>query len=504
MNKRIISAFFAFAILICFVAPARADYHSTSNIWQWIADSTGGIPQHILGNITTLAVCPDSYDAKHHAASCVWDGVAGHYVCTCDICGQTFIATYSDLEFAYDNYVSDLPFCSINDDSSFNWTPTTNDLVDDSSLSASRVNHITTDIPFYKSDLPVEVYSGTELSYRIYANHEYLISYKYFGASGYSGGVNFGIYPNVIAPVDGIYSVIDSGSFDITYYLYGDDTSHFQSVAAQGNLSSNNASGAVIECPYFTHLFSRPSGFKYQTFIGYYTFPTFRVRLLHFDDMELDYSVDYRPTTISGEYSVVGDNNTVTVDNTTLFDETTNTFYNPVTGDTSTVENWSYDYSTRTYTMTDENDNSSSLTYGDDNIVLTDSSGNTFNIYYGNISQNGSGSGDNGGSSSDSGLFGRIGELLGSIVGGIIDLLEAFFSKILDHLENLAELIGDKLSAIVEMILGWFDEVPRLFSGFLGFLSAIFPFIPEEVMMLLTFGIAAVVFICIIKVLWRR
>jgi len=42
-----------------------------------------------------------------------------------------------------------------------------------------------------------------------------------------------------------------------------------------------------------------------------------------------------------------------------------------------------------------------------------------------------------------------------------------------------------------------------LFGGFLDFLGALFPYLPEEIMLLLTFGIAAVVFIGILKAVRR-
>ncbi len=48
-----------------------------------------------------------------------------------------------------------------------------------------------------------------------------------------------------------------------------------------------------------------------------------------------------------------------------------------------------------------------------------------------------------------------------------------------------------------------FNKVPQLFSGFLDFLSVVFPFIPSEITLLLTFGVVAVVFIGIIKAIRR-
>ena len=70
-------------------------------------------------------------------------------------------------------------------------------------------------------------------------------------------------------------------------------------------------------------------------------------------------------------------------------------------------------------------------------------------------------------------------------------------------LTALVTMITDKLSTVVEAVLSIFEEVPAMFGGFLAFLTAMFPFLPPEIITLLTFGIAAVVFIGIIKALRR-
>ncbi len=82
-------------------------------------------------------------------------------------------------------------------------------------------------------------------------------------------------------------------------------------------------------------------------------------------------------------------------------------------------------------------------------------------------------------------------------------LAKAVLGKVLDALTALVEMITGKIAAVVEAVLSIFDQVPALFGGFLDFLAAVFPFLPPEIMALLTFGIAAVVFIGIIKAIRR-
>ena len=110
------------------------------------------------------------------------------------------------------------------------------------------------------------------------------------------------------------------------------------------------------------------------------------------------------------------------------------------------------------------------------------------------------GSGEDGGGES---IWDKLGNFLGGLFGGVIGIIEAVLGKILDALAALTAMIAERLAAVVELVLSFFDEIPHLFAGFLGFLGALFPFLPEEVMLLLTFGIAVLVFIGIIKALRR-
>lgn len=313
----------------------------------------------------------------------------------------------------------------------------------------------------------------------------------------------------------------------------------------------------------------------------------------------------YRPISFVGDYGIIGDNGQITkVDNTSIVNETNNTYTNPCTGTTSTITEWTYDYSDRSYNVTTESGDTVTITYGDENITIQE--GDTiYNVYYmvdedpggepgvdptespapevcqhkytsvtdreatctfagqvtytcslcghsytesipatghawdiketvqtsydeeGNLLQQGytiykcsvcgeeykdetgtgpPGSGDGSGSGSGEegeSIWDKLGNLIGTILGTIIDIISAVIGKILDALLALVEMIGDKLVAVVDLVLSFFDEIPRLFSGFLAFLTAVFPFLPEEVMLLLTFGIAVIVFIGIIKALRR-
>jgi len=77
------------------------------------------------------------------------------------------------------------------------------------------------------------------------------------------------------------------------------------------------------------------------------------------------YNTTTRPTSITGgNYGVVGDNNEITKveDNSTIINETNNTYYNPATGTTVPIVDWSYDYSDRSYKVTLENGDTATVT----------------------------------------------------------------------------------------------------------------------------------------------
>ncbi len=302
------------------------------------------------------------------------------------------------------------------------------------------------------------------------------------------------------------------------------------------------------------------------------------------------YNITSRPTSITGNYGIIGDNGQIIkVEGDKIINETNNTVYNPATGETHTLSDWSYNYEDRSYTVTTESGDTITVTYGDENVVIKE--GDTiYNIYYlvdgsgsetpgpgpdvcdhswtetgrtdptcttpgkvtstcskcsqtktdpipatghswvvdrtvqttydeqGNLLQQGytiysctvcgeqykdmEGAGPPGPEEEKS-IWEKLGDLIGSGFGGIIEIIEAILGKILDALTSLVDMIMDKFKGIVESILTIFDELPALFGGFLDFLGAIFPFLPPEITTILTFGVIAITFIGILKAVRR-
>ena len=92
--------------------------------------------------------------------------------------------------------------------------------------------------------------------------------------------------------------------------------------------------------------------------------------------------VSSRPTSFTGDIGIIGDNGQLTkVEGDQIFNETTNNYYNPSTGTTSTVTDWFYDYSDRSYHLTMESGDTVTVTYGDENITIQEGD-TTYNVYY--------------------------------------------------------------------------------------------------------------------------
>lgn len=388
-------------------------------------------------------------------------------------------------------------------------------------------------------------------------------------------------------PIDGYYSLTASLAIS-GEYIYNSSLSSFSEFYNAVDSSVLRYAGIAINDSRSIVGISRSYSFQYVS-AKYYPI-VYKIIPFTPEDVCNTYSTSTRPTSITSNYGIIGDNGQITQvsDNSSIVNETTNQFFNPATGESATISDWSYNYEDRSYTVTTETGDTVTVTYGDENITIVQG-GDTYNIYYmvpgsgsdspgpetcdhnwqetdkteptcvtagktistyalcgktktdlipaaghtwvvdrtvqtvydddGNLLQQGytiyqcsvcgeqykdtQSTGPPGGTEEDKSLWEQLGDLIGSGIGGILELAGAILGKILDALTSLVEMITDKLKGIVEGILAIFDELPALFGGFLDFLGALFPYLPEEIMTLLTFGVIAIVFIGILKAVRR-
>lgn len=201
-----------------------------------------------------------------------------------------------------------------------------------------------------------------------------------------------------------------------------------------------------------------------------------------------------------------GSGNLKPVSNSTIINSSSTVFTNPVTNNTYDIDNIYYDYFNRTYYIDSVGGDRISIVYHDDSVVIYE--GDTItNIYY-YISENSdseSSSSETPGDNSDSGnSWGIVGDLLGKLITGVASFLGSILSAIISALTFLLSIITDSLSGIVSGILSIFEQFPPLFMGFASFLVAVFPFLPTEITSLLFFGLAAVVFVGILRFFLNR
>ena len=572
---RILSCFLAMVVLFLSVLPFQAvgtEYVSKESFWNWVASSSN-IAQGILSHIPIGSrdnVCANSDDGYHHSNGFIKDGQDGYFRCVCKDCGQEFRGYASDLAPAYDNYVETLPATGYTSTGGLIWYPTWKDWwFDDRTALCSFFENVTPD-PLSRSCNGSLKFSWSSVSLRV----------------------------DLKIPFNGLYRTYEGFRYD---YRYVDNNGQIVSKVAveqgpfewkrqsAGNLfSSTNLTVSAVSSAYIS---------------GTFTLPAFEAVPDTVVDKDTTYSTTTRPTSITGgNYGIVGDNGQITKveDNSTIVNETNNTFYNPATGTTVPIVNWSYDYSDRSYKVTLESGDTATVTYGDENITISqitttegDTITNNYTIYYlvdgsgsatppcvhdwqetnttpatctvpgsklstcskcqqtkkdpipalghdwqvkqtvtteyddtGQLIQQGytifecsrcheqykssdgtippgGGSGTDPGGEDKETLWDKLGNLVGAIGSGVIGLIEAALGKVLDALIALVEGMMERLKTVVEAVLSIFDELPKIFGGFLDFLVALFPFLPPELMTILTFGILAVVFIGIIKAVRR-
>ena len=214
---------------------------------------------------------------------------------------------------------------------------------------------------------------------------------------------------------------------------------------------------------------------------------------------------------------------TAFISNTRIVDESQNTYYNPVTGDTQTITDWNYDYSSRSYTVTTGGGETYTITYGDDNVTIIEG-GDTYNLYYAVPSGDDGGGGDGPGPTEPtepggptepgdgaddddddqsflSWLLEQLGKLIGGGIGALGTLLKSILGPIFDAVISLLDLLVEKLGGVVERLLSILMVLPTLFGGFLEFLGAGLAFLPPEAMIIFDVIVVGIVISIILLII---
>ncbi len=199
-------------------------------------------------------------------------------------------------------------------------------------------------------------------------------------------------------------------------------------------------------------------------------------------------------------------------DDTTIIDETANTFYDMAAGSTYTMSKWSYDYLTRTYTVTLEDETTVTVQYGEQAMIVTNgaaansypysvpSGGGTdpdpdpdtpsaYDVYTcsrcGRTYEDRTGNGapdEDYSTGSISQLVVRVFSKLGTFAGKLIGFLVHLFDKALGSVDHVISKFNDYTA----QISGFGGDYPVWLTGFWAVL-------PSELQVALTFAVLCMV-----------
>ena len=385
--KKIIALICIIAIsLSCLVVPAFAvdvggmgDLVSgVADFGQWAIDSSiYGIK--LVARIFDEDVCPERPGGVNTAHSFVVntttkDGVlADWYVC--EYCGfnSGYKADSESLSAAYDEYVETLPAPAYSSGNELRWRLNISSYTENNSVSVNSfvggssfsVQYLA---PSWGTSFPMLRINVDEFKAPVSGNYHlgcwFSGSSSAFRVLGYS------------APSSRRYYLLGDAS---SLSLFADS---YHDLKRGQYYEFSNVLGfavgqTVVKNTYFS--FDCPAT-TYETFGGYIDVICVPASSLSADT----YNINTRPTSITGgNYGIVGDNGQITKveDNSTIINETNNTYYNPATGQTVPITGWTYDYSDRSYKVTLESGDTATITYGDENITIQE--GDTiYNVYY--------------------------------------------------------------------------------------------------------------------------
>lgn len=408
ISKKIISVFCSIAILSSLTTPVYAanDISSkeSANLWDylwhmnavntsWAALPWAGSCLAQFDSWMSCGVCADSPDNWHHATSYEGkdqDRGGKYWVCTCSYCGDKFRVYTKDLGEAYDSYVETLPSEGLSSDGAFYWQPKATEVYICSSYS---VRH-------YFEGSPSSSENVTKLN-----NYEFSGLYGRGGitvkakaaTSSLTTMSDFDFFVRVedSVPVSGYYTAVNSLGYGTGYYL--NQTGKQVILAAKSTVLNSQPTYYAVGSTFTGSLsLDLPSTGKCTSFTlpidAFYCKVVPLSGLINLADDRI-YNIGSRPSSIVGDYGIIGDNGQITkVDGNYIVDESNNTVFNPVTNTTTNITNWNYDYSDRSYHVTTDLGDKITITYGDEYVSIVE--GDTiYNIYYVVDSSSSSGSG---------------------------------------------------------------------------------------------------------------
>ena len=300
------------------------------------------------------------------------DGKIGYYY-ICERCGKS---AGEVLDEAQAEYVATLPASTVTSDGGFYWYPTVDD------LSKASLDYY----PFVPSVLPRNIldksdnWTGTpyitdsSITYTkfILLDNRRTWSYAIYYPNGSATSCYVGFEElSFNKPCDGYYKLLK------------------ESLAFASDFNYNWASkdlGLIVDDKKIV-VPSRYKTVSIGSFNGLFHLPSFKVKPyvpynVTTSDISETYNTGTRAASITGNYGIITESGDVQkIDTQTIVNEGDSTYYNPTTNETTTFTDWTYDYSDRSYTLTLESGDTTTITYGDEYVTINEGDTVT-NVYY--------------------------------------------------------------------------------------------------------------------------
>lgn len=274
-----------------------------------------------------------------------------------------------DMKLDYNQYVDQLPATGYTSDGKLLWQPRWSDAVAGKGVfgSASSTFDITTGLSRKYSDFARCSASGSCLKF----------SFSYQSQTSYYCDI---VNAKFSCPISGYYCRLDSAhwacsvlrnpnSGETTDFQYSDSSNWPSDDIGSRSVGANVS--AYCPCSSFGRVIALKGGF-----VDVYT-PVFSIVPADQPVITNNYTINNRVDNLTGIYVDNSDNYYTDV---TIVDETNNRYYDMTTKTYYDIKSWSYDYSSRTYFLTLDNDVELTVQFGDTNVTITNNNvSNTYN-----------------------------------------------------------------------------------------------------------------------------
>ena len=269
-----------------------------------------------------------------------------------------------DMKLDYNQYVNQLPATGYTSDGKLLWQPNWSDTVAASLLVKPGVDSSSDGLSFSNSELLSASMDGA------YIRVNYFLQSKICPLFMLSPSHSFSV------PISGRYSMVSPvsvvGSYESSSGIFYNRTEKLFPLIATTILTSGSSISAcrgrgynVIDFGYIVR-----GSFIVST-------PIYSIEPSDTSLLDMDFQINTRVDNLTGIYVDNSDNYYTDV---TIVDETNNKYYDMTTNTYYDIKSWSYDYSSRTYFLTLDNDVALTVQFGDTNVTITNNNvSNTYN-----------------------------------------------------------------------------------------------------------------------------